>query len=283
MGENDYELIDSGNQRKFERFGPYKIVRPASQAIWKPRLSEQEWRKTDGIFTREDSCQWLKEIEGNWIVDVAGIKFKLSPTDFGHLGIFPEQKKVWIWIQSLIEQTAKLKNHPIRILNLFAYSGGATIAAALAGAEVCHLDASKGMVTWARENGELNNCGNKPIRWIVDDVKKFLAREIKRKQFYDGIILDPPSFGRGNRGEVFKIEKDLPVLLEQCRKLLSKKSLFLILSCHTPSVSPLILRNLLSQTLGDFQGTVEHGELLLEGDSEVLPLPSGTYARWQNE
>ncbi|HEY4830977.1 MAG TPA: class I SAM-dependent methyltransferase [Waddliaceae bacterium] len=277
---SSYELIDSGNQRKFERFGRYKIVRPASQAIWRPNLSEREWQKTDGIFTREDVCQWLKEIEGDWIVDVAGIRFKLSPTDFGHLGIFPEQKKVWVWIQSLIKQIAKIRKNPIRILNLFAYSGGATIAAASAGAEVCHLDSSKGMVAWARENAELNGCSDNPIRWIVDDVKKFLARELKRAQQYDGIIVDPPSFGRGNRGEVFKIERDLPHLLEQCRKLLSDQPLFLMLSCHTPSISPMILRNLLSQTLQGFSGTIEQGELLLEGG--VFPLPSGTFARWQN-
>jgi 23S rRNA (cytosine1962-C5)-methyltransferase len=275
-----YELIDSGNQKKFERFGRYKIVRPASQAIWKPNLSEREWLQADGIFTRDDACQWLKEIEGDWLVDVAGIKFKLCPTDFGHLGIFPEQKKVWIWIQSLIKEKAKLRKEPIRILNLFAYSGGATIAAALTGAEVCHLDASKGMVMWARENAELNGCLNKPIRWIIDDVKKFLVRELKREQKYDGIILDPPSFGRGNRGEVFKIEKDLPYLLEQCRMLLSKEPLFLVLSCHTPSISPLILCNLLSQKFAKLLGTIDYGELLLEG--KALPLPSGTFARWQN-
>lgn len=280
MSQFSYELIDSGNQKKFERFGSYKIIRPASQAIWHPKLSDKEWQNTDAIFTREESCQWLKEAAKEWIVEVSGIKFKLSPTDFGHLGIFPEQKNTWFWIKSQVEE-AKRKT-PVKILNLFAYSGGATLAAALAGAEVCHLDASKGMVAWARENAELNGCGQKPIRWIVDDVTKFLARELKRSQKYDGIILDPPSFGRGSRGEVFKIERDLPKLLSQCRELLSDKPLFVILSCHTPGVSPLVLHNLLSQSLESFEGSTSHGELLLEGKATVLPLPSGTWARWQH-
>lgn len=279
---NGYALIDSGNGRKLERFGSYLISRPSAQAVWKPSLQEKEWQKADAVFTREGENKWLKKqgLPESWTIDVAGIAFKISPTDFGHLGIFPEQLVFWDWIQKTIKMASPSRKEPLQVLNLFAYSGGSTLAAAKAGAHVCHLDASKGMVAWARENATLNHLEGAPVRWIIDDVSKFLAREIRRERRYDAIILDPPSFGRGNQGEVFKIEEDLPIILESCRRLLSDQPLFLLFSCHTPGFTPIVMKHLLSQMMQGCSGKIDEGEMALIGNEDVLALPSGTYARW---
>lgn len=280
MKENSYELIDSGKGQKFERFGPYKLIRPCAQAVWQPKLSIQEWNKADAIFSREQENKWtyLNPLPDRWEITVANIVFKIAPTDFGHLGIFPEQKASWEWIQSLLKPYQNQKNQP-RVLNLFAYSGGSTLAAAKAGAAVCHLDASKGMVTWARENAQLSHLESAPIRWIVEDVRKFLTRERKRGSLYEGIILDPPSFGRGSKGELFKIEEEIVGLLEDCRAILSEKPLFILFSCHTPGFSPLVMEHLLHQTMNG-KGKIESGEMVLKGKENILDVPSGTFARW---
>lgn len=272
-----YSLIDSGRGYKLEQFGPYVISRPCSQAVWDPQLSQEVWDKAHSFFSREGQNKWTLQKERMpdvWHIKVADITFKISPTDFGHLGIFPEQKEFWSWIQKTVS-----KRH--RVLNLFAYSGGATLAAAKGGAEVCHLDASKGMVAWARENAALNHLEQAPIRWIIDDVSKFLARELRRGSRYDAIILDPPSFGRGSRGEVFKIEDEITQLLKSCRDLLTEKPLFILFSCHTPGFSPLVMEHLLRQSLEGIPGRIDAGEMVLEGSKGVFPLPSGTFARWQ--
>jgi 23S rRNA (cytosine1962-C5)-methyltransferase len=278
-----YALLDSGDGKKLERFGPYTLARPAGQAIWKPSFPDKEWDNADGIFIREGEFRWVRKISGEWIVEINGIKLRLSSTDFGHLGVFPEQKDLWRWIGSTLKKEQENRKQPLKVLNLFAYSGGATLVASREGAEVCHLDASKGMVTWARENAELNSLDKNPIRWIVDDVRKFLSREIRRKSFYDAVILDPPSFGKGSQGQVFKFERDLYELLEQCRDVLSKKPLFILLSCHTPNISSNGLHNILSQVMQDFSGKVEQGELMLKGGARAMPLPNGTFARWLGE
>jgi 23S rRNA (cytosine1962-C5)-methyltransferase len=272
-----YALLDSGHGQKLERFGPFTLARPASQAIWKPTLPKESWEGADALFTREEGNGWLlrKKLPDSWIVDVQGVRFKIAPTDFGHLGVFPEHSLLWQTIRQLVESRTEKPN----ILNLFAYSGGATLVAGRAGARVCHLDASKGMVSWARENAELNGLGAVPIRWIVDDVMKFLKREVKRGVRYDGIILDPPSFGRGNQGEVFKIERDLPPILEICFELLSPKPLFVILSSHTPGFTPLVLHHLLFQMMQGVVGHLECGELIIPSENGVN-LPSGHFARW---
>lgn len=282
MKENHYALIDSGNGRKLERFGPFLLSRPCSQAVWKPRLSEKEWEKADAIFSREQENKWncKRPLPDSWQIEVAGVQFKLSSTDFGHLGIFPEQKPFWEWIQSTIKRHATSSFQP-RVLNLFAYSGGSTLAAASAGAAVCHLDASKGMVTWARENASLNHLENAPIRWIVEDVKKFLLREQKRGSRYEGIILDPPSFGRGTKGEVFKIEETIVPLLQDCRSLFSDHPLFLLFSCHTPGFSPLVMHHLTEQAMDGLKGNISMGEMTLSGQQGVFEVPSGTYAKWE--
>lgn len=272
-----YALLDSGEGRKLEQFGDYLISRPASQALWQCQHSEL-WKKADAYFTREPKGVWqgTTRLPMSWILDHVGLKFKVAPTDFGHLGIFPEHAETWKWMSECIRPKDK-------VLNLFAYSGGISLAAARAGAEVCHVDASKGMVAWARDNAALNGLQSASIRWIVDDVFKFLAREIRRGNTYEGIVLDPPSFGRGAKGEVFKIEEHLPQLLATCRQLLSKTPAFMILSCHTPGLTPISLQNLLSQCMKGTSGKIDAGEMVLRGEGDVLPLPSGTYARWKGE
>ncbi len=263
-----YQLIDSGNEQKYERFGDFSLVRPCAQAVWGPERSES-WKEADALFTREPANRWSfkKSLPSSWIVECGGVKFKVSLTDFGHIGIFPEHAFLWTDMAKRIRKGDK-------VLNLFAYSGGATLAAARAGAEVCHVDASKAIVAWARENAALNGLEKAPIRWIVDDALKFLKRELKRGVRYDGILLDPPTFGRGAQGEVFKIERDLRPLLELCKALLSDNPSFFILSCHTPGYTPIVLQHILSEVIS---GNIETGEMTIEGPKK---LPSGTYARW---
>lgn len=282
---DSYSLIDSGDGRKLERFGPFLLERPAAQAVWKAQLSEREWQKADAVFMREGDVKWNKKqiLPDFWQTSASGLIFKISPTDFGHLGIFPEQRNFWQWIQTTIAQAKQTRREPINVLNLFAYSGGSTLAAAKAGAHVCHLDASKGMVAWARENAALNGLENAPIRWIVDDVNKFLQRELRRDKRYDAIILDPPTFGRGSQGELFKIEEHLPIILRNCRALLTDQPLFILFSCHTPGFTPMVMNHLLRQMMAEFPGEVDVGEMLLTGENQVLPLPSGSYARWSHE
>ena len=270
-----YTLIDSGNQQKLERYGDYLIVRPCSQALWRPSLPQKEWDRADASFSREGGNAWntKKKLPESWVVEIEGVRFKISPTDFGHLGVFPEHSLLW---KGMKEAIARRKNP--QILNLFAYSGGATLAAAQAGAHVCHLDASKGMVAWARENAALNNLTKAPIRWIVDDVVKFLTREIKRGTRYDGIIVDPPSFGRGSRGEVFKIERDVHETLQLCREVLTENPLFLLFTTHTPGMTPLVMGPLLQQKLEGLSGKMQMGEMILPAKTGIA-IPSGSYAR----
>ncbi len=257
-----YQLIDSGDGQKLEQFGEFLIQRPCSQALWQKRDPDQ-WTP-DARFTREPNGNWTGQLPEQWTLTHEGLQFNLRATDFGHVGIFPEHAAHWSWMQQL------LTGRDANVLNLFAYSGGASLACAKAGAKVCHLDASPGMVTWAKENAALNDLQEAPIRWIVDDALKFVKREVKRGRRYEGIILDPPSFGRGKQGQVFKIEDDLPLLLDQCRELLSDMPLFILLTCHTPGITPLVLHYML--------GGGEFGEMTLDGPG-ALSLPCGSYAR----
>ena len=318
---DDYELMDSGDGRKYERFGNVSLVRPCSQALWRPE-SPETWSRATATFDREDGNRWHNRgaLPKEWTIETAGIRFRLSGTDFGHLGIFPEQRAQWNWIREVIKwrsgvvgdwrsggvgdwrsggveaisrtqnpeletqspklqaPSSKLKaksSKPPAVLNLFAYSGGSTIAAAQGGAEVCHLDASKGMVQWARANAELNGLKEHPIRWITDDAHKFMEREIRRGRRYDAIIFDPPTFGRGANGEMYKIERDLKKTLSLVRSLLSDSPLFVLFSSHTPGLSCTVAANILGQAFSGAQ--IETGEMLLEGRS--LPCPSGIYCR----
>lgn len=280
MKNLDYQLIDSGNGKKLERFGKYVIERPASQAAWLPQQPLATWKRAHAQFTREDNKKWARidALPDQWTITVSDIRFKLSPTDFGHLGIFPEQKPFWRWAQDTISEEISKRESPLKILNLFAYSGGSTLAAAKAGAQVVHLDASKGMVAWARENAALNGLEDAPIRWITDDVNKFIKRELKRGNRYDAIILDPPTFGRGTKGELFKIEEEIVPLLQTCRELLTESPLFIMLSCHTPGYTPTVLHHLLEQAVDGLGGSIEQGEMFLEGEGYALP--SGAFSRW---
>lgn len=272
---DDYELLDSGDGRKLERFGRYTLARPCSQALWRPSQPGSAWTRADAAFDREDGNRWhgRANLPKEWEITTAGVRMRLSGTDFGHLGIFPEQRAQWKWIRETIAKAAAARS--VQALNLFAYSGGATLAAAQGGAAVCHLDASKGMVEWARANAKLNNLADAPIRWIVDDAHKFMQREIRRARRYDAIILDPPSFGRGASGEMYKIERDLKTTLSLVKDLLSDKPLFVLFSSHTPGLSPRGAENILSQLFP--AATLTAGEMLLEGSS--LPCPSGIFCR----
>lgn len=272
----DYELLDSGDGRKFERFGKISLVRPCSQALWRPSLAAGEWGRATASFDRLEGNNWhgRANLPKEWTIETAGIRFKLGGTDFGHLGIFPEQRAQWQWIRATLKRVVAAGRVP-KVLNLFAYSGGSTLAAALGGAEVCHLDASRGMVEWARANAALNNLAEHPIRWITDDAHKFMKRELRRGRKYDAIILDPPTFGRGASGEMYKIERDLKETLSLVKDLLSDAPLFVLFSSHTPGLSAQVAENILGQLFPAAQ--LESGEMLLEGRG--LKCPSGIYCR----
>ena len=267
----DYELIDSGDGRKYERFGGVSLVRPCSQALWRP-ANPDAWLRATATFDREDGNRWHNRgaLPKEWTIETAGIRFRLSGTDFGHLGIFPEQRAQWRWIRETVARRGVGS-----LLNLFAYSGGSTMAASLGGAAVCHLDASKGMVQWARDNAALNGLSDRPIRWITDDAHKFMEREIRRGHRYDSVVLDPPTFGRGANGEMYKIERDLKRTLSLVRDVLSEKPAFVLFSSHTPGLSCAVAANVIGQAFQSAQ--IETGEMLLEGRS--FPCPSGIYCR----
>ena len=265
----DYELLDSGDGRKLERFGRVTLARPCAQALWRPS-NLALWTRATASFDREAGNRWhgRNALPKDWTISTAGLRFKLGGTDFGHLGIFPEQRAQWRWIREKVRRG-------LQVLNLFAYSGGSTVAAAQGGAEVCHLDAAKGMVQWARENAALNGLADHPIRWIADDAHKFMAREVRRGRRYDAIILDPPTFGHGASGETYKIERDLKTTLDLTRQLLSEHPVFVLFSSHSPGLSCRVAENILGQLFP--QATLESGEMLLEGKG--LSCPSGIFCR----
>lgn len=269
-----YKLIDSGDNLKLEQFGKYSVVRPSAYALWSPLL-QTKWKQVDFSFSRKGEKKWEgKDLFVSWSSEIENILFKLKLTPFGHLGVFPEHQFVWKYIRKKI--TKKNQN----ILNLFAYTGGATLASALAGAKVCHVDASKPVISWAKENAVLNGLQDAPIRYISDDVFKFLKREIKRKVKYDGIILDPPTFGRGTQNEVFKLEKDISLLMNLCKDLLSEDPSFVIFTSHTFSFTPKVLENLLKQFFPSYD-KISSGELIIDSEKSYS-LSSGTYciAEW---
>ena len=280
----DYELLDSGDGRKLERFGRVTLARPCAQALWRPSCPAL-WTRATASFDREAGNRWhgRSALPKDWTIATAGMRFKLSGTDFGHLGIFPEQRAQWEWIREKARsEWGKVKGEGgekegrcVQVLNLFAYSGGSTVAAAQGGAEVCHLDAAKGMVQWARENAALNGLADHPIRWIADDAHKFMAREVRRGRRYDAIILDPPTFGHGASGETYKIERDLKTTFDLTRQLLSEHPVFVLFSSHSPGLSCRVAENILGQLFP--QATLESGEMLLEGKG--LSCPSGLFCR----
>lgn len=282
----DYEVIDAGNKEKLERWSDVILRRPDPVALW-PIDDESAWKKAHAVYHRSSkgggSWEYKKPIKEFWTIGYKDLRFKISPTGFKHTGLFPEQAANWDFIMNTIRQAkAEDPNRPIRILNLFAYTGGATMAAAKAGAdEVVHLDASKGINAWAKENMELNHLEDKKIRFLVDDVMKFIAREKRRGRKYDGIIMDPPSYGRGPNGEVWKLEDNIFDLINQAKDLLSDNALFFLVNLYTTGFPLTTLKQTLERTVGrQFGGYVEVGETLLPITREHALLPCGLFGRW---
>ena len=277
----EYRLLDSGNCRKLEQAGPYRIIRPALNAFWKPHLPASEWNAADAEFHRESSgggiWNWKTKHENEWLISWGGLTLLARPTNFGHLGFFAEQAPNWDWMRNCIRKTPGKS----RTLNKFAYSGGATLAMADAGAEACHLDASKGIIEWAKKNQSLNPAAGNRIRWICDDALKFAAREARRGSKYTGISLDPPSFGRGAQGQVWKIEEGLEKLLLDCRSIMDlSRPHFILLSCHSPGFSPVSLGRCLAAVFPESADKIECSEMLIpEGDGKRF-LPAGIQARF---
>lgn len=276
----DYELIDSGDEEKLERFGAFMVVRPEPKAIWKKSHNQAIWSQAAMTYHRNNEgggkWQYNKRTPPSWTITWHDLTFIVKPTGFKHMGVFPEQAAIWKWIHNKI----KSAHRPISVLNLFAYTGGSTLAAASADASVTHLDSAREIITWANENVEASGLGNKSIRWMPEDALTFVKREIKRGRKYDAIILDPPKFGRGNKNEVWKIEKDLPRLLDQCKMLLSSHPLFILINAYAVSYSSITLGDLLSQMTHDLQGTVNYGELATKQTATPLLLPNSIYATW---
>lgn len=273
---SEYELLDSGDGQKLERFGKYILSRPEKQALWR-KSNEALWERADAVYTRtnEKFGEWVNKnrIPAEWIFDTGTFKLKLKLTPFGHLGVFPEQKEQWDWIRKQCE------GKQLKVLSLFSYTGGASLAAAAQNALVTHVDASRPAITWAVENQKLSNLAGKPIRWIVDDALKFVKREERRENRYDGIVMDPPKFGRGPKGEVWQFEKDFPELLEACKKILSNNPAFFLVTAYTVPISPTTLGNMMSTVIPN-SGTIESGELVIEESESKRLLPLALYSRW---
>ncbi len=304
----DYELLDSGDGEKLERFGKVVLSRPDPQALWAKRLDITEWKKADGVFSREETKGgWTikPNTPNSWPIEFVGLKFTIKPTPFKHVGLFPEQAENWKWMRNVIgakddasantvsfprkressvagngandstldsrfrgndkqESGGQIQNRDVEILNLFGYTGGASLTCAQAGAKVVHVDGSKAAVTWARENAELSGLDKKPIRWILEDARSFVKREIKRERKYDGIIMDPPAFGHGPENEVWKIEEDFLPLVEDCLKLLSDKPLFFLINGYASGYSALAYENILLKLKEKLGGDIETGELAVQ-------------------
>jgi 23S rRNA (cytosine1962-C5)-methyltransferase len=276
----DYEVLDTSCGEKLERWGDYILIRPDPQVVWNTPKTHPMWKKANGHYfrSREGGGHWeFNHLPQQWQVDYRGMKFNLKPFGFKHTGLFPEQATNWDWFSEKIEKAGR----EINVLNLFAYTGGATIAAAKAGAKVCHVDAAKGMVQWAKENARASHLEDAPIRYIVDDCVKFVEREIRRGRKYDAIIMDPPSYGRGPNGEVWKIEEKLYPLVELCTKVLSDDPLFFLINSYTTGLAPSVLTYVLDRTLVQKHGgKVESGEIGLKVQSTGLVLPCGASGRW---
>lgn len=285
----DYALLDSGEGEKLERFGKVVLSRPDPQAVWSKRLSATEWKKADGYFTREESGgKWsLKsQVLAKWEIAFGGLKFWIKPTAFKHTGLFPEQEANWSWLRGIIGESVKAKASPEapEVLNLFGYTGGATLACAQAGAKVVHIDSSKAAVTWARENAESSGLKDASIRWIIEDARVFVEREIKRGRKYQGIIMDPPAFGHGPTNELWRIEEHFLPLVEDCKKLLADKPLFFLINGYSAGYSAVAYENMLLDLKTRFGGEIEIGELVIREEvKKALPerlLPAGIFARW---
>ena len=285
----DYEMIDTSGGEKLERWGDVLLIRPDPQVIWNTPHKVREWKQKNGHYHRSNKGggQWeFFDLPEQWEISYGNLKFHLKPFHFKHTGLFPEQAVNWEWSGNLIRE-AKKKNpgKEIKVLNLFAYTGGATVACADAGAAVTHVDASKGMVTWAKENAAASGLANAPIRYLVDDCVKFVEREIRRGNHYDAIIMDPPSYGRGPKGEIWKIEEKIFPLVQLCTKVLADKPLFFLINSYTTGLQPAVLSYMLNLELKSrFGGTVEADEIGLPvRGKQGLVLPCGASGRWSRK
>ena len=279
----DYEILDMANGEKLERWGNVILVRPDPQIIWKQKSFPEKWKSVNASYHRSKegggSWQYQKKMPESWKINYKDLTFRIKPMGFKHTGLFPEQAVNWDW---MIEKIKNSKRE-IKVLNLFAYTGGATVACSYAGASVCHVDSSKGMVTWAKENLQASGLENRPVRFIVDDVFKFVNREIKRQNTYDAIIMDPPSYGRGTNGEVWKFEENITDLVELCSKVLSNKPLFFLINSYTTGISSTVLENILRLNLEKkYKGKLSSGEIGLPMTNSSLILPCGIYGRWES-
>ena len=279
----DYALIDSGDGRKLEQYGPYRIDRPEGQAIWRPALGESEWRKADAIFTgdtdEEGMGRWRfpkTPLGETWPMKHDGIDYLGRFTSFRHVGVFPEQASHWGHMEELV-QAAK---RPVRVLNLFGYTGLASLVAARAGAQVTHVDASKKAIRWARENQEMARLGDRPIRWICDDAMKFIEREARRDSRYDIILLDPPAYGRGPKGEVWQLFDDLPAMVDLCREILTPKPLAVVLTAYSIRASFFAMHALMRDAFAGMGGRVESGELVIRERAAGRQLSTSLFSRW---
>lgn len=280
---NDYEVLDTSNGEKLERWGKYILVRPDPQVIWNTPYTHKGWKQKNGHYHRstKGGGEWeFFNLPNEWSIGYQELTFRLKPFSFKHTGLFPEQATNWDWFSEQIKNAGR----PIRVLNLFAYTGGATLSAAAAGASVTHVDASKGMVNWAKENAAASNLAQAPIRWLVDDCVKFVEREIRRGNQYDAIIMDPPSYGRGPKGEIWKIEESLWSFLTLTTQILSKEPLFFLINSYTTGLQPAVLSYMMNMTLTkQFGGLVEADEIGLPVKESGLALPCGASGRWQQK
>lgn len=278
----DYEVLDTSSGEKLERWGEYLLVRPDPQVLWNTPKTHAGWKKRNGHYHRSSKGggEWeFHSLPEEWQIAYAplSLSFRLKPFSFKHTGLFPEQAANWDWFSALI----KAADRPVKVLNLFAYTGGATLAAARAGASVTHVDASKGMVTWAKENAAVSGLSDAPIRWLVDDCVKFVEREIRRGNHYDAIIMDPPSYGRGPKGEIWKMEESIFPFIELTSALLSEQPLFFLINSYTTGLQPAVLTYMIRTVLTPrFGGTVEADEIGLPVTGNGLVLPCGASGRW---
>ena len=282
-GWRDYEIIDMANGEKLERWKDIILVRPDPQIIWKDKSFPNKWKDANAVYKRSSTgggaWEYKKKVPVNWQVKYKNLTFNIKPMGFKHTGLFPEQAANWDW---MIEKIKNAKRE-IKVLNLFAYTGGATVACLSAGASVCHVDSSKGMVAWAKEKVISSGLQERPVRYIVDDVVKFVNREIRRGNKYDAIIMDPPSYGRGANGEVWKFEENICDLVELCKGVLSDNPLFFLINSYTTGISSTVLENILNLNITKtYGGTVTNGEVGLPMTNSKLILPCGIYGKWAN-
>lgn len=286
----DYEVIDTSKGEKLERWGDYLLVRPDPQVIWDTKRADRRWKQINGHYHRSSKGggEWeFFDLPEQWTIQYDSLRFHLKPFSFKHTGLFPEQATNWDWFSSIIKEQVQAGRtidsaNPVKVLNLFAYTGGATLAALSSGAHVTHVDASKGMVAWAKENAKASGLENAPVRWLVDDCVKFVEREIRRGNTYDAIIMDPPSYGRGPKGEIWKIEEAVFPFVELCTQILAKEPLFFLINSYTTGLQPAVLSYMMNTSIvSRFGGHVDAGEIGLPVSTNGLVLPCGASGRYQ--